>query len=257
MNALRAVWRMGRGLLHALVGLLTITLLFPRWEEARRYARVQSWSREMLAHIGISLDLHGAPPVNGPMLLAANHISWLDILVMHAARHCRFVAKAEVRHWPLIGALATGAGTLYIERESRRDAMRVVHHMADSLRRGEIVAVFPEGTTSDGVLLLPFHGNLIQAAISADAPAQPVAMSFIDSKTGATSLTPCYIGDDTLVASIWRTLSGPPITAVVRYGAPQMAEGRDRRAWAAQLRESVVQLRVQDAAATQASRRAA
>lgn len=257
MNAARAVWRMWRGLLHALAGLLTITFLFPRWDEARRHARVQSWARDMLAHVGIALELHGEPPVHGPMLLAANHISWLDILVMHAARHCRFVAKSEVRHWPLIGRLATGAGTLYIERESRRDAMRVVHHMADSLRRGEIVAVFPEGTTSDGLVLLPFHGNLIQAAISAGAPVQPVAMSFIDSKTRATCLTPCYIGDDTLVGSIWRTLSGPSITAVVRYGEPQTAQGRDRRAWASQLRASVGQLREQDDAAAQASRRTA
>ena len=243
MNALRAAWRLGRGLLHAIAGLLTIVFLFPRWDEPRRYARVQSWAREMLALIGIQLELRGQPPAAGPMLLAANHISWLDILVMHAARHCRFVAKAEVRHWPLIGTLATGGGTLYIERESRRDAMRVVHHMADSLRRGEILAVFPEGTTSDGLTLLPFHANLIQAAISADAPVQPVALSFVDAKTGATSLTPCYIGDDTLIGSMWRTLSGPTIVAVVSYGAPQFAQGRGRRAWAAELREAVDALR--------------
>ncbi|MDB5873139.1 MAG: Glycerol acyltransferase [Ramlibacter sp.] len=243
MNALRAASKLARALLVALAGLATIMFLFPRWDEARRHARVQSWSREMLAALGIRLELHGQPPAAGPMLLAANHISWLDILVMHAARHCRFVAKAEVRRWPLIGRLATGAGTLYIERESRRDAMRVVHHMADSLKRGEIVAVFPEGTTSDGLALLPFHGNLIQAAISAGAPVQPVALTFIDLRTGAISLAPSYIGDDTLVASIWRTLTAPPLAAVVRYGEPQMAQGRDRRTWAAELRIAVEQLR--------------
>ncbi len=148
-----------------------------------------------------------------------------------------------MRHWPLIGALATGGGTLYIERESRRDAMRVVHHMAESLQRGDILAVFPEGTTSDGLALLPFHGNLIQAAISADAPVQAVALSFIDTATRAISLSPCYIGDDTLVASIWRTLCGSPITAVVRYGEPQWSQGRGRRAWAADLRSAVEDLR--------------
>jgi len=162
---------------------------------------------------------------------------------MHAARHCRFVAKAEVRHWPLIGTLATGAGTLYIERESRRDAMRVVHHMAESLQRSEIVAVFPEGTTSDGLTLLPFHGNLIQAAVSAHAPVQPVALSFIDAQTGEPSLSPCYIGDDTLLGSIWRTLSGPPLAAVIHYGQPQTAQGRGRREWAADLRSAVEDLR--------------
>ena len=173
----------------------------------------------------------------------ANHISWLDILVMHAARHCRFVSKAVVKRWPLIGTLATGGGTSYIERESRRDAMRVVHRMVASLASGEILAVFPEGTTSDGVSLLPFHGNLIQAAISAGAPVQPVALRFVDAVSGETSLTPCYIGDDSLMASLWRTVSGPRVTAIVRYGEPQRAQGRDRRRWAQELRASVERLR--------------
>jgi len=243
MNPLRAAWRLARALLHALAGLGIIAFVFPRRSQVQRNAHVQAWALKMLAVLGIRLELHGKPPVSGPVLLVANHISWLDILVMHAARHCRFVAKAEVRHWPLIGTLATGGGTLYIERESRRDAMRVVHHMAESLGRGEIVAVFPEGTTSDGRDLLPFHANLIQAAISADAPAQPVALSFIDTATRQASLTPCYIGDDTLLGSLWRTLGGPPITAVVRYGTPQKAQGRGRRAWAAELRSAVDALR--------------
>jgi len=177
------------------------------------------------------------------MLLVANHISWLDILVLHAARHCRFVSKAGVRHWPLIGTLASGAGTLYIERESRRDAMRVVHHMAESLRAGEVLAVFPEGTTSDGRHLLPFHANLIQAAISADAPVQPVALSFIVRETGQQSFGPCYVGDDTLVGSVWRTLSGPAIAAMAAFGTPQRAQGRNRRAWADELRSAVERLR--------------
>ncbi|MDP3761577.1 MAG: lysophospholipid acyltransferase family protein [Ramlibacter sp.] len=243
MKPLRAAWRLARAVFHALVGLGIILFVFPRRSQLQRNAHVQAWALNMLAVLGIRLELHGKPPVSGPVLLVANHISWLDILVMHAARHCRFVAKAEVRRWPLIGTLATGGGTLYIERESRRDAMRVVHHMAESLRRGEIVAVFPEGTTSDGQDLLPFHANLIQAAISADAPAQPVALGFIDTATRKASLTPCYIGDDTFVGSLWRTLGGAPITAVVRYGTPQKAQGRGRRAWAAELRSAVDALR--------------
>jgi 1-acyl-sn-glycerol-3-phosphate acyltransferase len=243
MNSLRAAWRLGRALAHALAGLATILLRFPRMNQIQRDARVQAWALEMLPLLGIRLELRGRPPVTGPVLLVANHISWLDILVMHAARHCRFVSKADVRRWPLIGTLATGAGTLYIERKSRRDAMRVVHHMAESLKRGEVVAVFPEGTTSNGVAMLPFHGNLIQAAISANAPVQPVALSFLDSKTRAVSLAPCYIDEDTLVMSIWRTLTARSITAVVHYGEPQTAQGRDRRTWASDLRSAVDRLR--------------
>jgi 1-acyl-sn-glycerol-3-phosphate acyltransferase len=189
------------------------------------------------------LQLRGAPPAHGPMLLVANHISWLDILVLHAARHCRFVSKADVEHWPLIGTLATGAGTLYIERESRRHVMRVVHHMAEALRAGEVLAVFPEGTTGDGGALLPFHGNLVQAAISADAPVQPVALGFFDRATGQPSTAASYVGDETLVGSLWRTLTAPPLVAVVAFGPAQHSQGRGRREWAAQLREAVSALR--------------
>jgi 1-acyl-sn-glycerol-3-phosphate acyltransferase len=242
MKFVRPAWRLAQALVHGIGGAALILVLFPRWEATRREARVQAWSLKMLALLGIQLELHGTPCA-GPVLLVANHISWLDIVVMHAARYCRFVSKADVKRWPLIGTLASGGGTIYIERGSGRDALRVVHHMAECLTRGDTVAVFPEGTTSDGIQMLPFHGNLIQAALAADAPVQPVSLSFVDSTTRAASLTPCYVGEDTLMRSVWRTLAGPPITAVIRYGVPQSAQGRDRRAWAADLCRAVARLR--------------
>jgi 1-acyl-sn-glycerol-3-phosphate acyltransferase len=245
VRGLRAFHRLLWALVHGVAGWLTITLLFPRWPQQRREATVQAWSQRMLRILGIPLQLQGRPAAQGPVLLVANHLSWLDILVLHAAQHCRFVSKSDVKHWPLIGTLATGGGTLYIEREKRRDAMRVVHHMVESLKAGEVVAVFPEGTTGDGRALLPFHGNLIQAAISADAPVQPVALRFLDSASGQDSDAPLYLGDDTLVASLWRTLAGPRFVAHVRFGEPQRAEGRDRRQWAHDLREAVDALRDQ------------
>jgi 1-acyl-sn-glycerol-3-phosphate acyltransferase len=243
VRSLRALWRISRVLVHAIAGWFTITLLFPRWNQQRRDATVQAWSLRMLRILGIPLHVHGQPPAQGPVLLVANHLSWLDILVMHAARHCRFVSKSDVKHWPLVGTLATGGGTLYIEREKRRDAMRVVHHMAESLKAGEIVAVFPEGTTGDGSALLPFHANLIQAAISAGAPVQPVGLRFVDRASGQDSEGPLYLGDDTLVGSLWRALAGPAFVAHVHFGEPQFAQGRDRRAWAQELREQVDCLR--------------
>lgn len=243
MNALRGCWRLALALGVALDGWATIVFLFPRMTAAAQQERVQAWSLRMLRVLGVAFEVRGNRLVEGPLLLVANHISWLDILVVHAARHCRFVSKSDVKRWPLIGTLATGGGTLYIERESRRDAMRVVHRMADSLRAGQVLAVFPEGTTTDGLSLLPFHGNLVQAAISADAPAQPVALRFIDTASGGTSLTPSYIGDDSLVGSLWRTVSGPPVTAIVNFGEPQHVHGRGRRQWAHDLRTAVEQLR--------------
>jgi 1-acyl-sn-glycerol-3-phosphate acyltransferase len=145
----RASWNGVRVLAHVVTGWWTITLVFPRLSSQEKEDRIRAWALVLLARLAIKLVVIGKPPEQGPLLLAANHISWLDIVVLHAARHCRFVSKAELRHWPLIGTLATGAGTLFIERESRRDAMRVVHHMAERLQAGDILAIFPEGTTSN------------------------------------------------------------------------------------------------------------
>ena len=242
VSRLLAAWRLARALLHIVSGLLTILLRFPRLSAEQREMRVQVWSRAMLAHLGIRLDVRGAASLPGPLLLVANHISWLDITSLHAARFCRFVSKADVKVWPLIGALASGVGTLFIQRESRRDAMRVVHDMADRLRAGDVLAVFPEGTTSDGIDLLPFHANLLQAAVSAGSPVQPVAVQFLDAH-GQRSLAPCYVGDDTLLGSVWRTARARGITVRIVFGEPQSAEGRERRAWAHALREDVIRLR--------------
>ena len=244
MNSLHAVIKLARALVHILVGFFTILLLFPRLGSAQRQLRTQVWSRGLLRCIGISLVVKGKPALNGPLLLVANHMSWLDITALHAARFCRFVSKADIKKWPFIGMLAGGVGTLFIERESRRDAMRVVHHMTASLQAGDVLGVFPEGTTSDGSSLLPFHANLFQAAIAANAPVQPVALQFINSRTGLQSTAPNYVGEDTLIQSVWRTLTTPDIAVVIHFGEPQLADGRDRRALAAALRQAVAELRL-------------
>jgi 1-acyl-sn-glycerol-3-phosphate acyltransferase len=243
MGSLLAVWKFLRGLWHVFMGMWTIYFRFPQLSPEQREMRVQAWALQFLALWGIHLRVLGQPVASGPALMVANHISWLDILVIHAARHCRFVSKSDIRKWPLVGMLATGAGTLYIERTSRKDALRMVKDMADAMRNGDVVAVFPEGTTSDGRELLPFHANLIQAAIQAEAPVQPMSLQFVDARTGVPSFAPCYIGDDTLIGSMWRTLTAPPIIAVVHFGEPQHANGRDRRAWAQDLRVQVLHLR--------------
>ena len=228
---------------HAASGWWTIRFTFPSLSQAERNARVQAWSRRMLELMGITLVVQGTPPPGGPVLLICNHLSWLDITTIHAARHVRFVSKSDVKSWPLIGTLSNGSGTLYIERERRRDALRVVHHMTEALRNGDLIGVFPEGTTSDGRGLLPFHANLLQASISSGAPVLPAALRFADAATGETSQAPRYIDDDSLVMSLWNTLRAPPLLAIVRFGEPQDPHGRDRRDWAQSLHEDVQQLR--------------
>jgi len=243
MSRWLAACRFLRVLGHLAAGWWRVRRQFPHLVETQKHAMVQAWSQRLLDIIGIELRVLGEPVQAGPLLLVANHISWIDITVIHAARYCRFVSKADVRHWPEVGALASGIGTKFNERESRRDAMRVVHHMAQSLRDGDVLTVFPEGTTSDGTGLLPFHGNLLQAAIAVDAPVQPVALRFQDAGSGSPTLAASYVGDDHLLISIWRTLSAAKIRVVVNFGPTQKSGGRDRRTWAADLRVAVAALR--------------
>jgi 1-acyl-sn-glycerol-3-phosphate acyltransferase len=197
----------------------------------------------MLDFLAIKMIVKGISSHSGPLLLVANHMSWLDITAMHAARFCRFISKSDVKAWPVVGALASGIGTLFIERESRRDARRVVQQMTERLSAGDVLAVFPEGTTGDGSALLPFHGNLLQSAITVDAPVQPVALSYVNRKTLEPTREPCYVGDDTLAGSVWRTVMASDLCVCVTFGELQQVQGRDRRTWAVDLRESIGQLR--------------
>ena len=239
LKGLKALGRLLSVLAHVLDGRRTLRKAFPNLSPGERQQAVLAWSRQMLQIMGVELHVMGSVPTAGPMLVVSNHISWLDILVINAVCPAHFVSKSGVRHWPLVGELVSSAGTLFIERESRRDAMRVVHRMAERLTEGDILAVFPEGTTGPGQVLLPFHANLLQAAISTDTPIKPVALTYLDAMTGHPSPVPVYVGDTTLLASIWRTLKASDIQARVTFGLKEYAQGRDRRTWAAHLRSDI------------------
>ena len=232
-------------LAHVLRGMWIVSFRFPQMPYPQQHEQVQQWSRALLAKAGVEVQVQGLPPTEGPVLIVSNHISWLDIPILHAARHCRFISKSDVKGWPIIGALATAAGTLYIQRSSRRDALRMVDSMRRALQREEILAVFPEGTTGDGQTLLGFHSNLLQAPVEVDAPVLPVGLRFIDGSTGETSRAATYVGEQTLLGSIWRVLCADGLIAVVTYGERQHAQGRDRRLWAQDLRTEVDTLRKQ------------
>ena len=234
MRSLIAALNLLRGIAHLLRGMWTIFTRFPKANAQARSEMIASWSRGILTLLNVSVRVNGQPEQRGPMLVVINHISWLDVLVMLAAQPVCFVSKSEIRHWPLIGWLATNAGTLYIERDKRRDAMRVVHQIAEALRSSQMIAIFPEGTTSDGKQLLPFHANLLQAAVSAGSLVQPVALRFLES-SGELSMSPVYIGDDTLLTSVWRMLCAEPVTAQLDFLPPVQMDGLDRRTLAAQL----------------------
>jgi 1-acyl-sn-glycerol-3-phosphate acyltransferase len=160
-------------------------------------------------------------------------------MAIHAVcPQARFVSKAEVHHWPLVGRLVGAADTLYIERERRRDSLRVMHHMAEAMAAGDTVAVFPEGTTGDGRTLLPFHANLLQAAIATATPVQPVALRFSDPHH-AFSPAALFLGETTLAQSLWRLACARGLVVTVSVLPAQMSAHADRRALAQHLREEI------------------
>lgn len=238
-GALVAVWRLARVIVHGLHGLAIIVLRFGAYDAATRHARVGWWSTRLLQLMGVALHRRGVAPHAGAKLVVANHVSWLDIAAIHAVMpEARFVSKSDVRHWPLIGRLVAGAGTLFIERERKRDALRVVHQMAAALQAGDTVAAFPEGTTGDGRTLLPFHANLLQAAIATATPVQPVLLRWSDAETAITPVVE-FIGDTTLAQSLWRILRAHGLAVEVRVLPPQPSAHADRRALATQLSEAL------------------
>jgi 1-acyl-sn-glycerol-3-phosphate acyltransferase len=234
---IRALWRLAGAVAEALRGALICALLFPFLEPPARMRHVGGWARRTLHRLGVTLEVTGAPRP-GPLLLAANHVSWLDILVIDAVQPVRFVSKADVRHWPLLGWMVACGGTLFIERESRRDAMRVVHQMAQALQAGDHLAVFPEGTTGAGPQLLPFHANLLQAAVATHVPVQAVALRFADA-SARFSPAVSYVGDTSLLQSLWWVACADRLCAHVDFLEPQRTDATDRRALAQALRAQI------------------
>jgi len=230
-----ALWRLGRLALHLLHGMAMVALRFRHLDAKGRQLHVQWWSGKLIRLIGARLELQGTPRP-GATLLIANHVSWLDIASIHAGcPQARFVSKADVLRWPLLGWLIRHVGTLFIERERKRDALRVVHQMAEALRQGDSVAVFPEGTTGPGPQVLPFHANLLQAAIAVEAPVQPIVLRY--SEPGQVFGTAAqYIGDTTLIGSIWKIISARGLVVHVNFLPPQATAHADRRALAEHLR---------------------
>lgn len=240
LRTLRAVGRLLAATGHALHGLAIVLLRWGSLDEAARHARIAWWSRTMLQRLGIGLQVEGRFRPGGS-LIVANHVSWLDIIAIHAVcPRARFVSKADVQGWPLVGRLVDAAGTLYIVREQRRDALRVAHAMGEALSAGDTVAFFPEGTTGLGDVPLPFHASLLQAAIATGAPIQPVALRFSDA---AHEISPAadFRGDITLAQSLWMLARGEGLVARVKVLGAEGVRHADRRALSQHLRETLTQ----------------
>jgi 1-acyl-sn-glycerol-3-phosphate acyltransferase len=237
LRTLVAIWRILRVIGMVAQGLWLTQFVLPRTDAAGWHVIMQRWAVKMLRCLGVKVRVSGAPQA-GAVLMVANHVSWLDIPALHAsAPRTRFVSKSAIAHWPLLGRLARAGGTLFIERERKRDALRVVHEVADALRKADAVAVFPEGTTGAGHAVLPFHANLLQAAITTDTLIQPVVLRY--SEPGLpVSVAAQYIDDTTLVESVMKVCRARGLVVDVHFLPAEPSE-LDRRALAERLRERV------------------
>jgi 1-acyl-sn-glycerol-3-phosphate acyltransferase len=223
---------------HLLVGMWVVATRFPRATDAEKLELNRKWSLKMLRLAGMRLVVHhDEARLDRGALVVGNHVSWIDIYVINAWRPTPFVSKAEIRGWPVVGWLAHQLGTVFIQRERRSDAKRIMHELAERLSAGELMCVFAEGTTSDGLAVMPFHANLFQAAVSAGCPVQPICLMYEDAN-GRQSTAPAYIGDLSLADSLNALLRGGPLTAHLYVGAPIMP-GPDRRTLAGQAQAAV------------------
>jgi 1-acyl-sn-glycerol-3-phosphate acyltransferase len=238
LRNLVALWRILRVAGMVAQGLWLVAVKLPRSDAAGWHAIMQRWSVRMLRCLGVTVRVTGSVQP-GAVLAVANHVSWLDIPALHAsAPRLRFVSKSNIAHWPLLGRLARAGGTLFIERERKRDALRVVHEVADALRRADAVAVFPEGTTGAGRGVLPFHANLLQAPITTGTVVQPIMLRY--SEPGhPVSVAAQYIDDTTLGESLMKVCRARGLVVEVRFPPVEPAGELDRRVLAETLRERI------------------
>jgi 1-acyl-sn-glycerol-3-phosphate acyltransferase len=224
------VMRSARLGVHVVQGVATTLVVFPWISLDRRRETIRRWSVRMLRILNVETRIHGAPPgaLPGNLLIVANHISWLDIFVLNTLQPARFIAKAELRRWPVIGWLSASAGTLFVERERRRHARSVNRDAAEALSRGDVIAIFPEGTTTDGFTLLPFKGSLLQPIVDAEGHVQPIAIRYRDA-TGAQSVAPAYVGDTSFATSFWTLTAERSLVADLHLAPVLPARARHRR----------------------------
>jgi 1-acyl-sn-glycerol-3-phosphate acyltransferase len=218
--------------LGALVGMLVtgigLAAVMPTLTGKARAAAVQGWFRLLLQACGVRLVVHGVSDGQTAMLLAANHVSWLDIPAMLAIQPARVLAKSDVRGWPVLGLLAARAGTLFIDRRRLRRLPHTVETIAAALRSGHSVLVFPEGSTWCGRTQGRFYPATFQAAIDATAPVRPVSLRY-RLADGTPTTAAAFVGDDPLIASIWRVVATRGLVAEVELGGT-IAPARPTRA---------------------------
>jgi 1-acyl-sn-glycerol-3-phosphate acyltransferase len=215
---------------HLIYGVAIAALLLSWLPVIVRARLEQHWNSSLMGILNIKIRIAGVAPDLSVqnMMLVANHVSWLDIYLLNAVRPVRFVSKVEVRSWPVVGWLASKVGTLFIDRTKRHDTARINSEMSAILNLGGCLGVFPEGTTSDGSLLRPFHASLLQPAVHSQSRVWPAAIRYTHAD-GTLNMAPAFIDEITFAASLATILSQTVIYAELEFLPPIEAHGKARR----------------------------
>jgi len=245
-----AYFRLIRFILHLIYGLL-LAIPFPVFGSKTQLYILRLWSRQLLEVMNVKITQ--APEINEITagMVVANHISWLDVCVLNTVVPTRFVAKAELRDWPIIGWLCSRAQTLFIERGKARAAARINLEVVEQINDGFQFSVFPEGTTTDGSYVAPFHSSLLQPAVDAGVMVQPLALTYFDADGERSKVAP-YIGEMTFVESLWLILSAPSLQ-VQLLATPELNAAELDRRQLAQLAKQQIEVALSRVVATEES----
>ena len=241
-SAPRTFWRCLRYTEHVVTGALILAFVSLVSREGARPAWlptvVQWWYRRAGRALGLRVEVAGR--IAGRCLLVCNHITWLDVLVLGAQGHLGFLSKSEVRGWPLIGWMASVVGTLFIARGANQvDA--VTAEIAARIARGGSLVIFPEGTTTLGSGVARFYPRLFSIALQPDLGVQPVALCYCSGDAPPPDLSVAYVGEQTLVASLWGVLRHPGLVARVQFLAPiHPGPAQDRRSLSGAARSAIL-----------------
>jgi 1-acyl-sn-glycerol-3-phosphate acyltransferase len=217
---------------------------FPRLNREEKLLAIQTWSAQTLAVMGVTVNVVGQiqrPPLsNTPQLLVANHVSWLDPVVIQTVQPSIFVAKQEVRRWPVVGAIAQACGVVFVNRGSPSSARKMVTQVAAAMESGHNVAGFPEGTSTLGHTVEMFHANLFESAIQQDVPVQPLALRYTSMQTGEHCTRAAFVGDVSFLSSLHQVMRARDGICITLHASPRlMPQGHSRKSLALLARNSV------------------
>jgi 1-acyl-sn-glycerol-3-phosphate acyltransferase len=199
---------------------MVAAFVFPWLDEARRAGWIQRWSAQLLHILAVRLEVEGMPSAAAtPFLLISNHVSWLDPFLINAIRPVRFIAKSEVARWPVIGWLAKRAGTLFVIRSRRHHTAQINQQVVAAMQKGAVFAVFPEGTTTDGSVVLPFHASLLQPAFEGRALLIPVALRYLRADDSLCTEA-AYDGDKSVLDTLRAMMTLSLIRVQLKFLAP-------------------------------------